>query len=242
MRQILFFLLIASSFSLYAQNVSVSIAPSAYLPLSDYGSTEISDTSANFAELGIGANVEFTFWLNKGLGISFMAGGYSNNLDNQTIAEGLNEELDLGISVSEDSYTTVYGMLGLALGFNSKRASVSIHPTVGYGVVSDLSYAAFSETLNADVEKVDLENDAGLMYGVQFSSKFFLNKTFGLGFNAGFMTGNFDHLGNRQLLLTNEEIEQTFEPTVLSAGINLSVRLGGGASRHRPGAGFYFGD
>lgn len=226
----------------FSQNFVISLAPSVSLPQSEYGSTELSDSLSNFADLGIGGSVEMTLWFHPAVGISFIAGGYSNKLDNTAFAQQISDEFSLDLSVTEENYTNIYAMLGLALGYNSKKFSISVHPTVGYGVTSALDFKAFSEELNADISTFSLEDDAGLMYGVQLSTKFFLNKTVGLGFNAGYISGNFEQIGFREEGFGIVDIKQEFKPTAIQAGINLSFRIGGGGSqRHRPGAGFYFG-
>ena len=243
MRPLLTLFLVALTITLgTAQGFVFSVAPSASIPTSDFGSSIAGDSLANYANLGVGANVEMTLWFHPAIGLSFIAGAYSNKLDNQTIAEQLSDEFDLNISVTEDTYTTIYAMLGLGFGYNSQKTSISIHPTVGYGLKDQLSYTAFRENLSNDIESVDLESDVGLMYGVQFSSKFFLTKSFALGFNAGYISGNFESIGTRTGIGSISDIKQEFEPSIINAGVNVSFRFGGGGSkRHRPGAGFYFG-
>lgn len=243
MRHFLFFVFLCCSGSLFAQSVTISFVPSVSIPLSDFGDTDFENELANYADLGFGGNIEATFWLVPSFGISALAGTYGNKIDSKTLAEQLNEEFGAEFTVTDDTYTILYAMLGPTLGMNSRSVSISLHPAVGYGIKSALSYQAFLDNASNDSQQIDLESDSGLMYGLQFSTKFFISEGFGLGFNASYLSGNMQNLGERSAtsILPAEVIEQDFSPTVVTAGINLSFRIGGRDTRHRPGAGFYFG-
>ena len=243
MRHLIALVLISFSTTMLAQSVTFSLVPSVSIPLSDFGDTDSANELASYADLGFGGNIETTLWVVPSFGISLLAGTYSNKLDSKTLAEQINEELNLDYLVTDDTYTILYAMLGPTLGMNSQSVSISIHPAVGYGLKSDLSYRTFLDGVQGESQETSYENDSGLMYGLQFSTKFFLSEGFGLGFNASYISGNMQTIGEvtPSITLPGGTVEQDFSPTVVTAGINLSFRLGGRDMRHRPGAGFYFG-
>ena len=243
MRHFLAIILIGCSTSLFAQNFTFSLVPSVSIPVSDFGDTDIENALASYADIGFGGNIEATIWLANSFGISVLAGASGNKLDNTTLANQLNEQFDLDFEVSDETYTILYALLGPSIGMNSRTVSVSITPGVGYGIKSALSYTAFVEGIAAETQEINFDSDSGLMYGAQFSTKFFISEGFGIGFNASFLSGNMENIGEKtaSISLPAEVIEQDFSPTLITAGVNLSFRLGGGDSRHRPGAGFYFG-
>ena len=243
MRHFLMLLSIILCTGASAQNFSISLVPSVSIPISDFGDTDQDNPMASYADMGFGGNLEATYWFHPVIGLSVMAGAYSNKLDNTTLAEQLNDALDLDFTVTEDTYTILYAMFGPCLGMNSRTVSISLHPAVGYGIKSDLSYRQFVEGVENDNQQVEYENDSGLMYGLQFSTKFFVTEGFALGFNASLLSGNMEQIGEKtpSISLPGETINQDFSPTVVTAGVNLSFRIGSRDRRHRPGAGFYFG-